>query len=126
MLDPSVRRLAVRTEDHPIKYSTFEGVIPAGQYGAGTVMLWDVGTWEPDGDDVDGALQKGELKFTLHGRKLQGSWVLVRTRRLAQSPDQAAWLLIKHRDRYASSNDITQQKPRSVASRRLLRQGGSR
>ena len=119
-LDPSIKRLAVRTEDHPIEYSTFEGVIPAGQYGAGIVMLWDAGTWEPDGDDVDSALQKGELKFTLHGRKLQGSWVLVRTRGLAQSPDQAAWLLIKHRDRYASPKDITQQEPRSVASGRLL------
>jgi bifunctional non-homologous end joining protein LigD len=119
-LDPSVKRLAVRTEDHPIEYSTFEGVIPAGQYGAGRVILWDAGTWEPNGDNVDGALQKGELKFTLHGRKLQGSWVLVRTRRLAQSPDRAAWLLIKHRDRYASSKDITQQEPRSTTTGRLV------
>ena len=119
-LDPSVKRLAVRTEDHPIEYSTFEGVIPAGQYGAGTVMLWDAGTWEPNGEEVDDALQKGELKFTLHGRKLRGSWVLVRTRRLAQSPDRAAWLLIKHRDRFASTKDITEQEPRSVASGRLL------
>ena len=103
-----------------MEYRTFEGVIPAGQYGAGTVMVWDTGTWEPNGNHVDDALQKGELKFTLHGKKLHGSWVLVRTRRLAQGRDHAAWLLIKHRDRYASSKDITQQEPRSVASGRLL------
>jgi bifunctional non-homologous end joining protein LigD len=119
-LDPAVKRLAMRTEDHPIEYSNFEGVIPAGQYGAGTVMLWDKGTWHLDDADVDGSLQKGEIKFTLQGKKLQGSWVLVRTRGFGKNPTRSAWLLIKHRDQYASTKDVTQEEPRSVASRRLL------
>ena len=75
-LDPAVKRLAMQTEDHPVEYSDFEGVIPAGQYGAGTVMLWDRGTWQPESADVDDSLQKGEIKFTLQGRssKVRGSW----------------------------------------------------
>ena len=80
-LDPKIKRLAMHVEDHPIEYGTFEGVIPEG-YGAGIVMLWDHGTWTPQADDVDAALAKGDLKFTLDGYKLKGSWVLVRTRRL--------------------------------------------
>ena len=68
-----MKRLAMQTEDHPVEYSNFEGVIPAGQYGAGTVMLWDRGTWHPDNPDVDSSLQNGEIKFTLQGKKLQGS-----------------------------------------------------
>ena len=119
-LDPAVKRLAMQTEDHPVEYSDFEGVIPAGQYGAGTVMLWDRGTWQPESADVDSSLQKGEIKFTLHGKKLQGSWVLVRTRGFGKNPARSAWLLIKHRDQYASTKDVTQEEPRSVASRRLL------
>jgi len=119
-LDPGVKRLAMQTEDHPVEYADFEGVIPEGQYGAGTVMLWDRGTWEPECPDVDDSLQKGEIKFVLDGRKLQGSWVLVRTRSLGKDPTRSAWLLIKHRDQYASTNDVTQEKPRSVASHRLL------
>jgi bifunctional non-homologous end joining protein LigD len=115
-LDPAVKRLAMRTEDHPVEYGNFEGVIPAGQYGAGTVMLWDRGTWQPEDTDVDASLQRGEIRFTLEGKKLQGSWVLVRTRSFGKD----AWLLIKHRDQYASSKDVTQQEPRSVASGRLL------
>jgi bifunctional non-homologous end joining protein LigD len=118
-LDPSVKRLAMRTEDHPIEYSDFEGVIPAGQYGAGTVMLWDRGTWQPESADVDASLQKGEIKFTLQGKKLQGSWVLVRTRGSREN-HRSAWLLIKHRDQYASTKDVTQEEPRSAASQRLL------
>src|SRR5258706_4517714 len=78
-LDPSVRRLAMQTEDHPIDYNQFEGVIPEGEYGGGTVMIWDRGTWEPEVDDVDRALEKGDLKFKLNGTKLKGSLVLVRT-----------------------------------------------
>jgi bifunctional non-homologous end joining protein LigD len=101
-LDPSVKRLAMRTEDHPLEYSGFEGVIPAGQYGAGTVMLWDRGTWQPESDNVDMSLRKGEIKFTLQGKKLQGTWVLVRIRGYGKGPDKSAWLLIKHRDQYAS------------------------
>jgi bifunctional non-homologous end joining protein LigD len=112
-LDPSNKRFAMQTEDHPIEYNQFEGVIPEGEYGGGTVMIWDRGTWEPEDDDVDRALAKGDLKFTLHGQKLRGSWVLVRMR-------QRQWLLIKHRDKFASSIDITTAKPRSVVSRRTL------
>jgi bifunctional non-homologous end joining protein LigD len=119
-LDPAVKRLAMQTEDHPIEYSDFEGVIPAGQYGAGVVMLWDRGTWQPESADVDASLQKGEIKFALHGTKLQGSWVLVRTRGLEKNPLRSAWLLIKHRDQYASARDVTQEEPRSVASHRSL------
>jgi len=111
-LDPSVRRLAMQTEDHPIEYNQFEGVIPEGEYGGGTVMIWDRGTWEPEVDDVDRALAKGDLKFKLNGKKLRGSWVLVRMR-------DRQWLLIKHRDKYASTDDIT-AKNRSVVSRRSL------
>ena len=119
-LDPSVKRLAVQVEDHPVEYSNFEGVIPTGQYGSGTVMLWDAGTWQPDGADVDGSLQKGEIKFTLHGKKLQGSWVLIRTRGFGKKPSRSSWLLMKHRDQYASTQDVTQHEPRSIASQRLL------
>ena len=79
-LDPSVKRMAMRVEDHPIEYAKFEGIIPADEYGGGTVMVWDIGTWEPEVPDVDEALRKGDLKFTLYGKKLEGSWVLVRTK----------------------------------------------
>lgn len=119
-LDPAVKRLAMQVEDHPVEYATFEGTIPAGEYGGGTVMLWDQGTWEPDEDDVDGSLQKGEIKFTLYGKKLKGSWVLVRTRGFGKNPRRSLWLLIKHRDRYASAKDVIAEMPRSVATRRLL------
>jgi bifunctional non-homologous end joining protein LigD len=112
-LNPSNKRFAMQTEDHPIEYNRFEGVIPEGEYGAGTVMIWDRGTWEPEVEDVDRALAKGDLKFTLHGQKLRGSWVLVRMR-----PRQ--WLLIKHRDNAASTTDIIAEKPRSAVSRRTL------
>ena len=92
-LDPSNKRFAMQTENHPIEYNQFEGVIPEGEYGGGTVMIWDRGTWEPEVDDVDRALAKGDLKFTLHGQKLRGSWVLVRMRErqwlLNQAPRQS-------------------------------------
>jgi bifunctional non-homologous end joining protein LigD len=119
-LDPAVKRLAMQVEDHPVEYADFEGVIPAGQYGGGTVMLWDRGTWQPDIADVDASLQKGELKFTLYGKKLKGSWVLVRTRGFGKSPLRSSWLLIKHSDQYASAKDVTVELPRSVESKRLL------
>src|SRR3984893_15645514 len=118
-LDASTKRLAVRTEDHPLDYADFEGVIPEGEYGAGTVMVWDTGTWSPEVSDVDDALKKGELKFTLNGKKLKGSWVFVRTRRFGRSGGES-WLLIKHRDKYASKRDITLEEPRSVLSGRTL------
>jgi len=118
-LDPSVKRLAMEVEDHPIEYATFEGIIPEGEYGGGTVMVWDNGTWTPESPDVDAALKKGDLKFTLHGKKLKGSWVLVRTRGRYQG-GRNTWLLIKHRDEYASTEDIAETQPRSVGSKRLL------
>lgn len=119
-LDPSVKRLAMQTEDHPLEYADFEGIIPEGEYGGGTVMVWDRGTWEPEGPDVDAALRKGEVKFRLNGEKLRGSWVLVRTRPRPGSGGRPAWLLIKHRDAYASTGDITETAPRSVLSGRTL------
>src|ERR1700691_5852587 len=84
-LDPSGKRLAMQVEDHPVDYGGFEGVIPEGEYGGGTVMVWDTGTWEPEQEDVEGAMKKGDLKFTLQGNKLGGSWVLVRTRGFGSS-----------------------------------------
>jgi bifunctional non-homologous end joining protein LigD len=110
-LDPTVKRLAMHVEDHPIEYGTFEGVIPSG-YGAGIVMLWDQGTWEPEVADVDAALKKGDLKIRLHGVKLKGSWVLVRTR----GAGGRGWLLIKHRDEWAGPIDIAEFAPLSVKS----------
>src|SRR6266850_4340733 len=117
-LDPATKRLAMHVEDHPIEYGEFEGVIPEG-YGAGIVMLWDRGTWTPEVDDVDAALKKGDLKFTLNGYKLKGSWVLVRTGgRYAGSRggEGRTWLLIKHRDEWSGDLDITEFAPRSVKS----------
>ena len=110
-LNPKDRRLAMHVEDHPWDYREFEGVIPEG-YGAGIVMLWDRGTWKPEPgfEDVDAAMKKGELKFTLTGVKLKGSWVLVRLR------DERSWLLIKHRDEWAGNVDITSFAPLSVKS----------
>ena len=116
-LDPATKRLAMHVEDHPVEYGEFEGVIPSG-YGAGIVMLWDYGTWSPEVDDVDAALKKGDLKFTLNGYKLKGSWVLVRTKGGGWSsgrPDRS-WLLIKHRDDWAGPVDITEFAPLSVKS----------
>lgn len=118
-LDPATKRLAMHVEDHPIEYGEFEGVIPEG-YGAGVVMLWDVGTWEPETDDVDAALEKGDLKMRLDGYKLKGSWVLVRTRgwgqRSGSKDDGRSWLLIKHKDEWSGDLDITEFAPHSVKS----------
>ena len=117
--DPAVKRLAMQVEDHPIEYNKFEGIIPAGEYGGGTVMIWDRGTWTPQTPDVVAALKKGDLKFSLDGKKLRGSWVLVRTRG-RPADTKTAWLLIKHRDQWASTEDITELAPRSVVTNRLL------
>ena len=115
-LDPAVKRLAMHVEDHPIEYGDFEGVIPSG-YGAGIVMLWDRGTWVPEVDDVDAALKKGDLKITLNGYKLKGSWVLVRTKGKWSGGGDRSWLLIKHRDEWAGEVDITEFAPLSVKSK---------
>jgi bifunctional non-homologous end joining protein LigD len=117
--DPSVKRLAMQVEDHPIEYNSFEGIIPEGEYGGGTVMIWDSGHWTPEAPDVDTALKRGDLKFQLEGKKLHGSWVLVRTRG-RPGDRKPAWLLIKHRDEWTSSEDVTELAPRSIVSNRLL------
>jgi bifunctional non-homologous end joining protein LigD len=118
-LDPKTKRLAMKVEDHPFDYGEFEGVIPEG-YGAGIVMLWDRGTWTPESDDVDAALKKGDLKFTLDGYKLKGSWVLVRTGGrypgARTGSGDRSWLLIKHRDDWSGDLDITEFAPKSVKS----------
>ena len=134
-LNPADKRLAMHVEDHPIEYGTFEGVIPEG-YGAGIVMLWDRGTWEPETDDVDAALKKGDLKFRLDGFKLKGSWVLVRTRGYYGESSQRgaepgrSWLLIKHRDDWAGPDrhhDLraAQREDARRRSRRHSRRGQS-
>ena len=117
-LDPATKRLAMHVEDHPVEYGEFEGVIPSG-YGAGIVMLWDRGTWTPEVEDVDAALEKGDLKFTLDGYKLKGSWVLVRTKGSgwgSRGGEGRSWLLIKHRDDWAGDVDIAEFAPLSVKS----------
>ena len=145
-LDPADKRLAVMVEDHPVEYAHFEGGIPKGEYGGGTVMLWDSGWWEPDeawmreaksGSKGGGksaareapesaalspgqALAKGELKFVVHGRKLSGSWALVKTK---WQGGENNWLLIKHRDEAARpGSDIEKEAPDSVESGRSLEQ----
>ena len=133
-LDPADKRLAVQVEDHPLDYAGFEGAIPQGEYGGGTVMLWDSGWWEPDlawmkepkgpgkGSPLlspEEALAKGELKFIVHGKKLSGSWALVRTR--WKGDDN--WLLMKHRDEAARpGSNVEEEAPDSVATGRSLEQ----
>lgn len=119
-LDPHDKRLAVEVEDHPLDYGDFEGTIPEGQYGGGTVMLWDRGTWESD--DPEAGFKKGDLKFTLHGEKLHGSWVLVRMRHDRSGGKRTNWLLIKHRDEYASEDEDILAEDKSVASGRAMEQ----
>jgi bifunctional non-homologous end joining protein LigD len=120
-LDPHDRRLAVEVEDHPLDYGDFEGTIPKGQYGGGTVLLWDRGYWKSD--DPEKGFKKGDLKFTLHGEKLHGSWVLVRMRNRA-GEKRTNWLLIKHRDEYAREGEANSilEADRSVASGRSMNQ----
>ena len=122
-LDPMVRRLAMEVEDHPTSYNSFEGTIPQGEYGGGTVMLWDRGTYEAD--DGGGAqslrrgYEKGELRFVMHGKRLQGRFVLARLRR----PGRPQWLLIKRRDDYADpERDITAEESTSVVTKRTMEQ----
>lgn len=120
--DPSVKRLAMEVEDHPIEYNKFEGTIPEGEYGAGTVMIWDRGTYEPeDGGGVQAlrdGYERGDLKIRLHGERLAGGWVLVRMRR---SGKQRQWLLIKHRDEFAMPElDVVADVITSVKSGRTM------
>ncbi len=137
-LDPTVKRLAMQVEDHPIEYNTFEGTIPEGEYGGGTVMLWDHGTYGPDPanrtpsneDESDEALlraayERGDFKFVLLGERLRGSWVLVRTRfgasKKPQAPNRQQWLLIKHRDEFAEpGGDIVATDVTSVTTGRTM------
>ena len=124
-LDPAVKRLAMQVEDHPIEYSSFEGTIPTGVYGGGTVMLWDQGSYRYDADDPD-ALEglrrgyaRGDFKFVLEGKRLRGSWILVRIRR--GDPEEPQWLLIKHRDEFADpKSDIVAEHQTSVATGRTM------
>jgi bifunctional non-homologous end joining protein LigD len=121
-LDPHDKRLAVEVEDHPLDYGDFEGTIPKGQYGGGTVQLWDRGYWESP--DPDKGFRKGDLKFTLDGEKLHGSWVLVRMRHDRNGGKRTNWLLIKHRDEYAREDkgDIILEEDKSVASGRAMKE----
>ena len=123
---PADKRLAVQVEDHPIEYGNFEGTIPKGQYGGGSVMVWDFGEWEPL-DDVDRGLEKGHLKFNLKGQKLKGRWALVRMHTTDARPGKPNWLLIKDRDEYARSEDdlsITDRLPNSAVTKRTIDQIG--
>jgi bifunctional non-homologous end joining protein LigD len=116
--DPTVKRLAMMTEDHPYDYAAFEGVIPAGNYGGGNVIIWDQGTWEfiEPGDDPVKALRQGKLTFRLQGKKMFGEWALVKIQGKAGSKGNE-WLLLKHRDQYATDKvDITEVAPQSVVS----------
>ena len=126
-LDPAVKRLAMQVEDHPIEYNSFEGTIPKGEYGGGTVMLWDRGTYTFAGDDprpeeaLRRGYEKGDFKILLRGKRLRGSWVLVRTRRGDERRPQ--WLLIKHRDEFAQpGSDVVADELTSVATRRTMEQ----
>jgi bifunctional non-homologous end joining protein LigD len=120
--DPTVRRLAMMTEDHPYDYASFEGVIPEGNYGAGNVIIWDNGTWEfiEPGDDPVAALKAGKLTFRMYGKKMFGEWALVKIKgRYGDKGNE--WLLLKHRDEFANDRiDITEVAPRSVVSNRLV------
>jgi bifunctional non-homologous end joining protein LigD len=119
--DPKVRRLAMEVEDHPIEYNTFEGTIPQGEYGGGTVMLWDRGTYEAeDGGGIESLREgyaRGDLKFILHGDRLHGAWVLVKMHR----PGRPQWLLIKHKDEYArAGRDVVDTETTSVTTGRSM------
>jgi bifunctional non-homologous end joining protein LigD len=126
-LDPGVKRLAMQVEDHPIEYNAFEGIIPEGEYGGGTVMLWDRGDysyWEPDPDPearLREGYAKGDFKFELQGKRLRGTWVLVRLRR--GDPKKPQWLLIKHRDEFAKpGSDVVADEVTSIETGRTMEQ----
>ena len=125
---PGDKRLAVQVEDHPWEYRDFEGTIPKGQYGGGTVMVWDAGNWTPLGD-VGQGLTDGHLKFELHGKKLKGKWALVRMHGRGSGSDKPNWLLIKEKDKFSresSEEAITEEAPNSVASSRTMEEIATR
>src|SRR6202171_3748231 len=128
-LDPSVKRLAMHVEDHPIDYNTFEGTIPKGEYGGGTVMLWDRGTYSSDvatspneeEDAIREGLKRGDLKITFHGERLRGSYALIRMKFARDgSSSKPQWLLIKHRDEFASDRDVVAENRTSVETGRTM------
>lgn len=128
--DPSVKRLAMQVEDHPIEYNTFEGTIPAGEYGGGTVMLWDNGTYDienPTDDDPNSSASdqydRGELKIMFHGKRIKGSYALVRTKGMGGSSSKPSWLLIKHRDDQArpeTDSSLTEKYMKSGTTGRTM------
>jgi len=120
-LDPADKRLAMQVEDHPVSYFDFEGIIPPGNYGAGTVMVWDMGTWEPVGD-ASAMLQKGDLKFRLDGQKLKGEFALVHIKSRRPDSKGTEWLLIKHRDAYVQEGYDIDKYDYSVLTRRSLKE----
>jgi len=122
-LDPKVKRLAVMTEDHPLDYLLFEGVIPQGNYGAGTVIVWDTGTYSTD-NELSDQLQNGKIIITLSGQKLKGRYLLIR--RKTQEAEDNQWLLIKGNDQYTSDEDLTISRPDSVLTRRNNEDLGSK
>ncbi|MGB7553431.1 MAG: DNA polymerase ligase N-terminal domain-containing protein [Candidatus Korobacteraceae bacterium] len=120
-LDPADKRLAMQVEDHPVSYFDFEGIIPAGNYGGGTVMVWDMGTWEPQGDAAE-MLRKGDLKFRLNGKKLKGDFALVHMKSRRPGSKGTEWLLIKHRDAYVQEGYDIDKYDRSVLTKRTMDQ----
>jgi len=118
-LDPADKRLAMQVEDHPVSYFDFEGTIPAGNYGAGTVMVWDMGTWEPQGDAAE-MLRKGDLKFRLNGEKLKGDFALVHMKSRRPGSKGTEWLLIKHRDAYVQEGYDIDKYDYSVLTKRTM------
>jgi bifunctional non-homologous end joining protein LigD len=127
--DPKVRRLAMEVEDHPIEYNKFEGTIPEGEYGAGTVMIWDRGTYEPEEGGGETTIregyERGDLKVIFHGKRMLGGWVLVRMKRNARG--RAPWLLIKHRDEVATADiDVVAEATTSVKSGRTMDEIGAK
>jgi bifunctional non-homologous end joining protein LigD len=120
-LDPKDKRLAMQVEDHPVSYFDFEGIIPSGNYGAGTVMVWDMGTWEPEGNASE-MLQKGDLKFSLNGQKLKGSFALVHIKSRRPDSKGTEWLLIKHRDAYVQEDYDIDKYDYSVLTHRSMKE----
>ena len=120
-LDPADKRLAMQVEDHPVSYFDFEGIIPTGNYGAGTVMVWDMGTWEPQGDAAE-MLRKGDLKFRLNGEKLKGDFALVHIKARRPGSKGNEWLLIKHRDAYVREGYDVDDYDYSVLTQRTMKE----